>query len=138
MKYDQSYHSALISAYLSPARDHCQDYTSDFMYGSTNNLLFQTSFETRSYTQDYIISIISNRSKRVMPSSSPGLYIGLNSDALSCILDVLQHDRSLLSFSSTCRHIRVACMPILFRVCKVSIYTFPENFPPQTLWPHIQ
>lgn len=63
----------------------------------------------------------------------------LNLDVLGCILEESLLQGCLKSLSATCKAIREAAEPLLFRRCQVtheSVLGIPI-FPPTSLWGHI-
>ncbi|RPD54810.1 hypothetical protein L227DRAFT_511103, partial [Lentinus tigrinus ALCF2SS1-6] len=64
----------------------------------------------------------------------------LNEDVLNAILEILPR-AGLDELSRTCRQLRAACMPILFRQCFQLMQIRPEDpewFLPYSIWSHIQ
>ncbi|KAI1792126.1 hypothetical protein LXA43DRAFT_888051 [Ganoderma leucocontextum] len=65
----------------------------------------------------------------------------LNDDLLIQLFEQLRPGKGLRALSSTCRSLREAAIPILFKRCRVKIYTSSlksRHFPPMSLWPYVR
>ena len=67
-------------------------------------------------------------------------FFRLDSDSLTEIFEYVVRSRSLCNLSSTCKWIREASKPVLFRTCHIiMLWEFDyRRLVPATLWPHIQ
>ncbi|KAL1949970.1 hypothetical protein VTO73DRAFT_8851 [Trametes versicolor] len=81
-----------------------------------------------------------------MASDSNNFYIAslrhLHPDVLLEVFELLRPNHQLQPLSLTCKWIRDACMPILFRDCVVWSYAFDKSetpvFLPQSIWPYVR
>ncbi|KAI0353644.1 hypothetical protein OH77DRAFT_1426870 [Trametes cingulata] len=97
-------------------------------------------------------AVVPNRSAMTTPASvshpagharSRGRLrlMDLDTDTLRHIFDELLRQKCLHRLSATCRSLRRATLPILFRYCEITLVRWPivaHAFPPSSLWPFFQ